>query len=46
MPVRCTEHQDLSTSTGTYERVNVNRLSLSSPDFMVVGPSLHPIYNQ
>ena len=31
----------LSTSTGTYERVNVNCLSLSPPlIFMVVGPSL------
>ena len=30
----------LSTSTGTYERVNVNFLSLSPPlIFMVVGPS-------
>ena len=36
----------LSTSTGTYERVNVNCLSLSSLIFMVVGPSLPPIYNQ
>ena len=36
-----------STSTGTYERVNVNCLSLSPPlIFMVVGPSLPPIYNQ
>ena len=36
----------LSTSTGTYERVNVNCLSLSSLIFKVVGPSLPPIYNQ
>ena len=35
-----------STSTGTYKRVNVNCLSLSSLIFMVVGPSLPPIYNQ
>ena len=28
----------LSTSTGTYERVNVNWLSLSSPDFHGGGP--------
>ena len=35
-----------STSTGTYERVNVNCLSLSSLISMVVGPSLPPIYNQ
>ena len=37
----------LSTSTGTYKRVNVNCLSLSPPlIFMVVGPSLPQIYNQ
>ena len=30
----------LSTSTGTYKRVNVNCLSLSSPDFHGVGPFL------
>ena len=34
----CISH--LSTSMGTYERVNVNCLSLSSLNFMVVGPSL------
>ena len=34
-----------ATSTGTYERVIVNCLSLSPLIFMVVGPSLPLIYN-
>ena len=35
-----------STSTGTYERVNVNCSLSPRLIFMVVGPSLPPIYNQ